>query len=207
MTKPVTMRGCSRPGRAASCGTRIASRALYPARWFEAYSVTTSQSWCGLRGAEKTACGVCGRGHPSYYDKRLRRIRDLSCGDKRVYLEVELRRVAFRTCGKFTSRRSTSGTMRHATPMHRSGSDSPATTEPPGRQVIESAPRTAATTSRYFLGGGAGALPSVSAPACAHWLSCGEDAPLTPIAPTILPSMISGMPPSTGVTPGMPRIA
>jgi transposase len=30
----------------------------------------------------------------------LRRIRDLSCGDKRVYLEVELRRVACRTCGK-----------------------------------------------------------------------------------------------------------
>ena len=30
----------------------------------------------------------------------MRRIRDLSCGDKRVYLEVELRRVACRNCGK-----------------------------------------------------------------------------------------------------------
>lgn len=30
----------------------------------------------------------------------MRRIRDLSCGDKRVYLEVELRRVDCRTCGK-----------------------------------------------------------------------------------------------------------
>ena len=30
----------------------------------------------------------------------MRRIRDLSCGGKRVYLEVELRRVACRTCGK-----------------------------------------------------------------------------------------------------------
>jgi len=30
----------------------------------------------------------------------VRRIRDLSCGDKRVYLEAELRRVACRTCGK-----------------------------------------------------------------------------------------------------------
>ena len=30
----------------------------------------------------------------------MRRIRDLSCGDKRVYLAVELRRVACRTCGK-----------------------------------------------------------------------------------------------------------
>ena len=49
---------------------------------------------------KKTACGVCGRGHPSYYDKRLRRIRDLSCGDTRVYLAVELRRVDCRKCGK-----------------------------------------------------------------------------------------------------------
>jgi len=42
---------------------------------------------------------VCGRWHQSYYDKRVRRIRDLSCGDKRVYLEVEVRRVACRSCG------------------------------------------------------------------------------------------------------------
>ena len=43
---------------------------------------------------------MCGRWHRSYYDKRLRRIRDLSCGDKRVYLELEVRRVACRSCGK-----------------------------------------------------------------------------------------------------------
>ena len=42
---------------------------------------------------------MCGRWHQSYYDKRVRRIRDLSCGDKRVYLEVEVRRVACRSCG------------------------------------------------------------------------------------------------------------
>jgi hypothetical protein len=44
------------------------------------------------------ACGVCGQWHRSYYDKRVRLIRDLSCGDKRVYLEVETRRVACRSC-------------------------------------------------------------------------------------------------------------
>jgi len=48
--------------------------------------------------AKKTACGICGQWHRSYYDQRVRRIRDLSCGDKRVYLEVETRRVACRSC-------------------------------------------------------------------------------------------------------------
>jgi len=42
---------------------------------------------------------VCGRWSRSYYDRRVRRVRDLSCGDKRVYLEVEVRRVACRSCG------------------------------------------------------------------------------------------------------------
>lgn len=38
--------------------------------------------------------------HRSWYDRKRRRIRDLSCGDTRVYLEYELRRVACRHCGK-----------------------------------------------------------------------------------------------------------
>ena len=42
---------------------------------------------------------MCGRWSRSYYDRRVRRVRDLSCGDKRVYLEVEVRRVACRSCG------------------------------------------------------------------------------------------------------------
>ena len=52
------------------------------------------------RRRKNTACGVCGRWHRSFYDKRVRRIRDLSCGDRRVYLELEVRRVACRNCGK-----------------------------------------------------------------------------------------------------------
>ncbi|MBE7444098.1 MAG: transposase family protein [Planctomycetia bacterium] len=36
----------------------------------------------------------------SQYDKKERRVRDLSCGDARIYLEVEVRRVLCRKCGK-----------------------------------------------------------------------------------------------------------
>jgi transposase len=35
-----------------------------------------------------------------WYDRKVRRIRDLSCGDTRAYLEVEVRRVACRVCGQ-----------------------------------------------------------------------------------------------------------
>jgi transposase len=37
--------------------------------------------------------------HRGWYDRRTRRIRDLSCGDTRVYLELEVRRVDCRHCG------------------------------------------------------------------------------------------------------------
>ncbi|MBI3734697.1 MAG: ISL3 family transposase [Chloroflexi bacterium] len=42
---------------------------------------------------------MCGRGSRRYYDKRLRQVRDLSCGDTRVYLELEVRRVDCPHCG------------------------------------------------------------------------------------------------------------
>jgi transposase len=35
-----------------------------------------------------------------WYDRRRRRVRDLSCGDVRIYLEIEVRRVHCRSCGK-----------------------------------------------------------------------------------------------------------
>jgi transposase len=34
-----------------------------------------------------------------WYDKRVRQVRDLSCGDARIYLELEVRRVQCRSCG------------------------------------------------------------------------------------------------------------
>ena len=35
-----------------------------------------------------------------WYDRRTRQVRDLSCGDTRIYLEIEVRRVQCRSCGK-----------------------------------------------------------------------------------------------------------
>jgi transposase len=49
---------------------------------------------------KKTRCGGCGCLHNSWYDRTIRRVRDLSCGDTRIYLELEVRRVRCRTTGK-----------------------------------------------------------------------------------------------------------
>jgi len=35
-----------------------------------------------------------------WYDRKVRRVRDLSCGDTRIFLELEVRRMACRRCGK-----------------------------------------------------------------------------------------------------------
>ncbi len=43
--------------------------------------------------------------HHSWYDRTTRRVRDLSCGDRRIYLDVELRRVACRRCGRVKQER------------------------------------------------------------------------------------------------------
>jgi len=44
-------------------------------------------------------CGVCGQRYRSHYDQRPRCVRDLSCGDKRVYLAFLMRRVQCAQCG------------------------------------------------------------------------------------------------------------
>lgn len=49
---------------------------------------------------KKTICGGCGRAHRGWYDRRTRRTRDLSCGDARIYLEFEVRRVQCKICNK-----------------------------------------------------------------------------------------------------------
>ena len=38
--------------------------------------------------------------YSGWYDRKTRRVRDLSCGDTRVYLDIEVRRVRCRRCGK-----------------------------------------------------------------------------------------------------------
>src|SRR6266581_4146786 len=62
-----------------------------------------TNSFCGFRAQptlKKTARGCCGRGQMGWYGRKVRRVRDLSCGDTRIYLELEVRRVECRDCGK-----------------------------------------------------------------------------------------------------------
>lgn len=47
----------------------------------------------------KTVCGTRGTAHRTWYDRTRRRVRDLPCGDPRIHLEFELRRVDCRRCG------------------------------------------------------------------------------------------------------------
>ena len=42
---------------------------------------------------------MCGLVHRGWYDRRQRRVRDLSCGALRIFLELEVRRVFCRRCG------------------------------------------------------------------------------------------------------------
>jgi transposase len=58
----------------------------------------------GTRGGaapspKKTVCPGCGIASRSYYDHKVRRVRDLACGPLRIYLEVEVRRVDCALCG------------------------------------------------------------------------------------------------------------
>jgi transposase len=48
---------------------------------------------------------VCGLVHRAFYDQRPRRVRDLSCGDKRVYLAFSIRRVRCARCGTVKNER------------------------------------------------------------------------------------------------------
>lgn len=50
-------------------------------------------------------CGQCGQAFAVFYDQRPRLIRDLSCGDKRVFLSLKVRRVACWNCAKVKTER------------------------------------------------------------------------------------------------------
>jgi hypothetical protein len=51
------------------------------------------------RRLKKTACGVGGTVRRGGYDQRARLVRDRPCGDYRIYLRLEVRRVDCRKCG------------------------------------------------------------------------------------------------------------
>src|SRR5665811_1971674 len=48
---------------------------------------------------KKTVRGGCGKICRSVYDSRWRRARDLKSGDREVYVDFEMRRVACKACG------------------------------------------------------------------------------------------------------------
>ena len=45
-------------------------------------------------------CGACGQTQSGFYDHRVRRIRDLPSGGFRIYLQLEVRRIACRRCAQ-----------------------------------------------------------------------------------------------------------
>ena len=47
---------------------------------------------------KKTVC-PCGRQYRSFYDRKRKRVRDLSCGGFRVFLDIEIRRIECVQCG------------------------------------------------------------------------------------------------------------
>ena len=49
-----------------------------------------------VRRSKKRSAAAVGESHSGWYDRRTRRVRDLSCGDTRIYLEFEVRRVQCR---------------------------------------------------------------------------------------------------------------
>jgi hypothetical protein len=49
---------------------------------------------------KKTVCKECGQEHTSWYDRTVRRARDLSSADTRIYLEFEVRRIRCPCNGK-----------------------------------------------------------------------------------------------------------
>ena len=64
----------------------------------EGYSATQRRACFVWNDVEKNHCGVCGALVRGIYDRKVHRVRDLSCGDARMYLEIELRRVWCRGC-------------------------------------------------------------------------------------------------------------
>jgi transposase len=52
------------------------------------------------RAVKKHRVDAVGRVQMGWYDRKIRQVRDLSCGDMRILLELEVRRIDCRSCGK-----------------------------------------------------------------------------------------------------------
>src|SRR5258705_9014646 len=58
-----------------------------------------------LKRRSKKHRWCCGRVQIGWYDRKIRQVRDLSCGDMRILLELEVRRIDCRSCGKVKQER------------------------------------------------------------------------------------------------------
>lgn len=87
-----------RRGNTDVCTTPISFPFLVPPQPSKGSSVTTRPASSALYGGEKTACDAWGTVNRTFYDHKIRLVRDLSCGDIRVYLEILHRGVRVRLC-------------------------------------------------------------------------------------------------------------
>lgn len=86
--------------RTEDCWMNIGSPDIVQWQQSRGYLDTPRRESSPFGGVKKTVCGYCGAAHRRHYDKKRRCIRDLSCGDVRIYLAVEVRRVLCRRCTK-----------------------------------------------------------------------------------------------------------
>ncbi len=94
------IRRCLQQPNASVCSTHTPSPVSGPSPRCTASSAIRKRGLSASFGGQKTLCGCCGRVQSGWYDRRTRRVRDLSCGDTRAYLELEVRRLFCRDCGK-----------------------------------------------------------------------------------------------------------
>lgn len=94
------MAGWQEPADRVASSMHTPSPAFGPGPPYRVYLVIRSRGWSPWFGGEKTVCGACGTVHRGWYDRARRRVRDLPCGPYRIYLDLEVRRVACRLCGK-----------------------------------------------------------------------------------------------------------
>jgi hypothetical protein len=78
--------------------TGIRSRASGRERAFVAYSLIQMCGSSRSIGAQKNNLQLCGRVQMGWYDRRLRRVRDLSSAGFRIVLELEVRRIECGAC-------------------------------------------------------------------------------------------------------------
>jgi transposase len=96
---------CQRRDDRAGCGMRIASGVPTESNRYRDLRRSPRAHYHPHSAVKKTACGTCGQAHRGWYDRKRRRVRDLACGDVRIYLEFEVRRVACRRGGKVKQER------------------------------------------------------------------------------------------------------